>query len=417
METEQQNPDEALAAEARAVLEAGGCTGIRIEGAGDSWHVWAALASRDGIVHPACAFSARNPNTPNDPVYLAGSLLDTLRKNVAAHERGVGLPPPRADDATALVETAPGVLEAPPQEPAMAQPININVAPVFNVGGSHSESGATQSAAERAAIAESDALFDAPAETTETPPIAVELSEDVAGDGIVHPTAPETDADPPAASLETPQHETHGEAGAEAQDAADEPAVDFATNAADGPPWDDDASSVVEDDNGAEAPLGHAFTDADFEPFEADALEQEGAAEPLALEADALIFEIGDTTDDPPAQSPIAYAASDLDALVREKLGRVSQIARELKATLQDGWTLDRFAFLQNLIVRIDRGEAADDSTARAEFLAISERSQAMSRVDAHRDALEADLEAIGKARDYEAAVAFDPEAGWPLFG
>lgn len=111
---------------------------------------------------------------------------------------------------------------------------------------------------------------------------------------------------------------------------------------------------------------------------------------------------------------PIAYAASNLDSLVREKMGRLGQIARAKKAALHEGWTLEEFRFLQGLVVRMDRGEAPDDQASRDRFVAISEKSRAMSRLEAYRDEREAVLEEIGRLRDYQRAEAFDAEAGWP---
>lgn len=188
----------------------------------------------------------------------------------------------------------------------------------------------------------------------------------------------------------------------------------------------DGGSDESGEENLASEPAPEAGFAFEPDPIDADFTESAGDAYdeavtlalegPQAGELPELDYAPEDfAPDEPPAAAgPIAYAASDFDALVREKLGRVSQIARGLKLTLQEGWTLDEFASLQNLIVRIDRQEATDDRTARARFQAISERSQAMSRVDSHRDALEADLEAIGVRRDYAAAVGFDPENGWP---
>lgn len=190
------------------------------------------------------------------------------------------------------------------------------------------------------------------AEAGESAAIAAELSEDVAAGGLVHPADPTEEPEPAVASHD---------------------------------PIDADYTDLF----AAEGP---------------DPLLELEAPEPEDFAPDDL----------PPQSGPIAYAASDLDALVREKLGRVSQIARELKAILQEGWTLEEFASLQNLIVRIDRQEAPDDAQARARFLAISERSQAMSRVDSIRDLKEGVLEGIGRSRDYAGAVEFDPEAGWP---
>lgn len=161
--------------------------------------------------------------------------------------------------------------------------------------------------------------------------------------------------------------------------------------------------------------------DADFEAFEDpadDALDlgelDDYALDPLLLEGESDEANVTPPEPEPEYPGPIAYAASDLDALIREKMGRVSQIARELKARLQEGWTLEEYASLQNLIVRIERREADDDPVARERFDQISAYSRAMSRVDTHRDALEDALEAIGRERDYRAAEAFDVEADWP---
>ena len=110
----------------------------------------------------------------------------------------------------------------------------------------------------------------------------------------------------------------------------------------------------------------------------------------------------------------VAYFGDDIHVARLAKMGRLSQIARDLKATLQDGWSLGEFASLQNLIVRMDRGEAPDDAGARERFLWITERSRAMSRVDAFKDVREGELEGYANPLDREAILAFNPEAGWP---
>lgn len=135
----------------------------------------------------------------------------------------------------------------------------------------------------------------------------------------------------------------------------------------------------------------------------------------LADEAqDTLAIEGADLETEAAPDGPIAYGASTIDGLVREKLGRVSQIARELKAVQQEGWTVEEYAYLQNLMVRMDRGEAPDDQASRERFLAIAVKSQAMSRIDAVRDRKEGELEDIGQRRDFDAAVYYEPGEGWP---
>ena len=91
-------------------------------------------------------------------------------------------------------------------------------------------------------------------------------------------------------------------------------------------------------------------------------------------------------------------------------IGRVTQKAAEIKAILQDGWTVEEFASLQNLIMRIDQGLAPDDEHARARFTALSEASRAMSAVDAYADAQVAFLNEATR----EQIDSYDPEAGWP---
>lgn len=313
--------------EAEAVLREGGAQSFRIEGGGDNWFVWAGL----GDAMTVCAFSARNGETPNDPVYLARQALAHL------HEPAHRAPQPEP---------------APEPKP------------------------------------ESESLFGEPAEAA------------YSGEDETHGETGEPDA--PASEDAGPADEGNA-AGLD---------LGYSDPGRDGPKAEE-AGVDAGDERGSD--LSGAF-DADFAPIEDEPPERD------ALDADliplrGIAWDENTVADEEAAAStegPIAYAASDLDALVREKLGRVSQIARELKAALQDGWTIDEFRSLQNLIVRIDRGEATDDAQARARFVAISERSQAMSRVDAHRDALEAALDAIGKARDYQGARDFDPEAGWP---
>lgn len=142
-----------------------------------------------------------------------------------------------------------------------------------------------------------------------------------------------------------------------------------------------------------------------------------GEAEPTDVDfdlVDALSVpelegpDLGATAQEP--DGPVAYFSDDIRTIQLAKLGRLGQIARELKAALQEGWTVEEFASLQNLIMRIDRGEAPDNPEARARFLAISERSRAMNAVDAFKGQREAELEAA----DRDGVMAFDPEAGWP---
>lgn len=133
-----------------------------------------------------------------------------------------------------------------------------------------------------------------------------------------------------------------------------------------------------------------------------------GPVDPALLEGPP----IEDFDPDPPKPSgPGAFIFGDnLDQMRISAIGQVTQIALRLKEKLQEGWTLDEYRMLQNLIMRIDRGEAPNNPLAKARFAAISDCSRAMSAIDAHA---EAQVKWLNKAGRQEVA-AYDPEAGWP---
>lgn len=115
---------------------------------------------------------------------------------------------------------------------------------------------------------------------------------------------------------------------------------------------------------------------------------------------------------EPEAGDPggVVYFGDNIHTIRLAKMGRLAQIARALKDVLQEGWSLEEFRSLQNWVVRADRGEAPDDPVARARFEAISERSRAMSRIDAYKDLRELELDSL----DREGVEAFDVDWGWP---
>lgn len=108
--------------------------------------------------------------------------------------------------------------------------------------------------------------------------------------------------------------------------------------------------------------------------------------------------------------SGVAYFGDNLHVIRLAKIGRVTQVAAEKKAALQFGWDVAEFAYLTNLIVRMDQGLAPDDPTARSRFALISDASRAMSAVDAFAETQVGYLNAASR----EEVEAFDPEAGWP---
>lgn len=122
--------------------------------------------------------------------------------------------------------------------------------------------------------------------------------------------------------------------------------------------------------------------------------------------------DVTETTDpvDAGSDSGVAYFGDNLHVIRLAKIGRVTQVAAEKKAALQFGWDVAEFAYLTNLIVRMDQGLAPDDPSARSRFALISDASRAMSAVDAFAETQVAYLNAASR----EEVEAFDPEAGWP---
>ena len=174
-------------------------------------------------------------------------------------------------------------------------------------------------------------------------------------------------------------------------------------------------------DEPGDSDLPSAF-DADYEEIGEPAGEVEGA--------DLEAFALTDQSEQPqpaPEAVPepgggVVYFGDDIHVARLAKMGRLAEIARERKAALHEGWTVGEFASLQNLLVRIERGEAPDDGAARARFLAISERSRAMSAIDAYQNSREDELERYAEqmraeeTRDQarDAILAFNPDDGWP---
>lgn len=313
--------DEQMAQAAEAYLRANGVEGITIKGGGEDWFVSIGFAEHERFV---TAYSKRNPNTPNDPLYLAEQALQTLIRN----ERPETLAP------------EPEQVETPQDE----------------------SDGETGEAAEG-----SEAGY----------PLGHASEDAVSGD------AGQTGDVGAGRELEV------GRTGL-----GDE--VSNGDDTLSGEGWDVDGAGDIRDAD---------FTVEDF-GSEEDLLADEAQ--------DTLAIEGADLETEAAPNGPIAYGASTIDGLIREKLGRVSQIARELKAVQQEGWTVEEYAYLQNLMVRMDRGEAPDDQASRERFLAIAMKSQAMSRIDAVRDRKEGELEEIGQRRDFDAAVYYEPAEGWP---
>lgn len=153
--------------------------------------------------------------------------------------------------------------------------------------------------------------------------------------------------------------------------------------------------------------------DAEFEEPAAEGADLPEVEEQIEPELIRIENDPGDMpVREPEAGDPggVVYFGDNIHTIRLAKMGRLAQIARALKDVLQEGWSLEEFRSLQNWVVRADRGEASDDPVARARFEAISERSRAMSRIDAYKDLRELELDSL----DREGVEAFDVDEGWP---
>lgn len=108
----------------------------------------------------------------------------------------------------------------------------------------------------------------------------------------------------------------------------------------------------------------------------------------------------------------VAYFGDNINVIRLAKIGRVTQIARDLKAALQDGWTVEDFASLQGYVVANTNeiGTFIGDPAIYADFIAVSDKIAAQRRIDGHANTQIAFIETASR----EDVEAFDPEAGWP---
>lgn len=383
---------EAKAAE--GILLERGWGNVFVHGVGGGFNV-GGVSPYDGVSRwKNTAMMPDGPDTPDNPVEAA-LWLD-------AHAKRLAEPAENAMSLASLSEVAEGA-DSAPETDEMGNPININVAPVFHVGGSHADS---RSQAEREAIAETERLFDAGGE-----------AEDSAG------------------------HETHGETGAEAGggetvpeglsgehsgplDLGGGPEGDTVL-ADDGLGDDSDAAAgpEISDDDKSEggAPDGGEWRDAPEEldePLDADFTDfgdLEGADALPELDAPELGEELE-------AEHPDEFAPQDsarfygLDDLDRRRSLRIGDVVRISHAKQQDIWaeagaTEGEFASLHNAVLRdtvggVYRGEPEP----YARFVALQGYANAAASV---RSA-EHDKVAFLNAATRDEVEAFDPEADWP---
>lgn len=220
-----------------------------------------------------------------------------------------------------------------------------------------------------------------------------------------------------------PVREEVGDASAEAAPGPVDLGADAITDSGDGS-VEDGASGGGGYLLAPSRPEGTGHSDEDI--FDADYTDIPEDAERLALAApeepalegadfDQLFLPEPDPADFVPDESKrvadaVAMFGDNLPMQRLVLIGRVTQIAAELKAVLQEGWTVGEFSELQNHIMRISQGLAPDDEHVRARFGALSEASRAMNAIDAHAEAQVAFLEAATR----EQIEAYKPEEGWP---
>lgn len=188
-------------------------------------------------------------------------------------------------------------------------------------------------------------------------------------------------------------------------------------------------ASVASDDHDAARFSGNeivarAIDDADYEdiasPADPKALAPPDPEDDPLLDFDmrgrrrALGEDIKDFDPDPiqPVSEAVAIFGDNLPMARLLLIGMVTQIAHEKRAALQSGWTMDEYRFLQGMVVRMERGEAANDVALRSRFVAVANAARDMNAITAHADERVAAL----KAADRAAIEAYDPESGWPEF-
>ena len=157
-------------------------------------------------------------------------------------------------------------------------------------------------------------------------------------------------------------------------------------------------------------------TDAEFEePVSADDL----AGIEDALRGEPLLTGVENEEYEPVYAGPIdphpggvVYFGDDIKVIQLAKTGRLMEIAQALKDVLQEGWTVDQYAEAQGYVLHNtnDAGAFIGDPAQYAYFISLSDRRNAMARVDAYMSERQRELSTL----DREGIIAFDPEYGWP---
>ena len=291
---------------------------------------------------------------------------------------------PVADLSTEATLAPVALADAPPAlEADMAQPININVAPVFNVTGGNASN---VSDAERQAIAETQALFDAPG--------------DVPHETIEQPVSPEYDA----------PHETHGETG------ETEGALSGDAHSAEGADYQPGGGGApLSDGELADKPI-----DADFPDtiFDADFTDPQ---EPEVLDLGAELLDTDYMRDPSLLPEPEGEAAATEgpggqfifgDNLDQKRTAAIGLVMRHARS-LMPFWTTDSdtaLIELRNFTMGVAEGRWPDDEGRRNELDALE---ATLSRIGSITQARDAKVEFLESATR-EQIEAFQPESDWP---
>lgn len=246
--------------------------------------------------------------------------------------------------------------------------------------------------------------------------------------------------DPQPEASETPQDETHGETGEEAQ--ADSSGEDFGPATNDDPqpgselgdlPEDRDASAggEVADELPIEAELGSdaagsadspdgqsVFEPAPEEPIDADyTLPEIELIEPdpnpdfgadvLAMQLD-MDAAIEPTRDDDQAARDAAFIFG--DNLHQMRTAAIGLVMQHALALMPEPTDYARLSELRNFTLGVSEGRWPDDPALREELDVREARERRRHELAASRD------EKVGflMTADREAIEAFDPAAGWP---
>ena len=145
-------------------------------------------------------------------------------------------------------------------------------------------------------------------------------------------------------------------------------------------------------------------------PFE---IEEHIETEPFLIENDPDDIAVEEPVQRGESGAPggVVYFGDDIKVIQLAKTGRLMEIATSLKDMLQEGWTTEQYAEAQGYVLHNtnDAGAFIGEQDRYSHFITLSERRNAMSKVDAFMAERQRELSSL----DREGILAFDPEWGW----